>query len=463
MTIAIGLALRLAPIAEDPLHPDECLYASWALAVREGDLWLRGPVIDKPPGFPYLLALWSTVIGPGPTALRLLGALASLVAMVLFFRVARRSWGEWPAWAGLTLVALSPAAVALDGAALTDPPAVALAMGGIAAALSGAPIQAGLWLGLAGATKPQLLAYAPAVLGVLPGRSGRAVAKACVGLAAVVAVVVLWEWVRAPRMGWASAAYLNYGLSGATGRADAGEWAALLGWIWGTRPAQAVWILAVVGALVATVGGLSKATRPGPALGIAASAFAYLAVHLAVGAPPWDRYLLALIPLAGLAFAWAVSRLGAGLTGPARALVGPLFGAALAAALVTPALEASRSMLPLGDTSRWQGIEGLADYVRGQVPGRATILHRDLGWQVSYYLAGYPQDFRWYRDREQLVDECARANPAYVLVVADEPGLGDLEHLASEGFRLGLRHATYRRDGHPALLLYLVEGKSDGR
>jgi 4-amino-4-deoxy-L-arabinose transferase-like glycosyltransferase len=457
-TIALGLVLRLAPIADDALHPDECLYASWALAIRGGDAWLRGLVIDKPPVYPYLLALWSTVVGTGPIALRLLGAVCSVVGMVLTFRIAQRAWGEWPAWAGVVLLVLSPVAVALDATALTDPPAVALGLGAVAAAMSWLPAAAGILLGLAAATKPQLLAYAPIVLLALPGRTRASLTRLGLGLLGVAVAVALWEWVRAPQVGFLAAALTNYGPGSEVAPAE--EWAGLLRWLWGAPIAALMWALTLGAGLIAWA---RQHRRPsaGLAMGAGIGAFAYLSGHLALRAPAWDRYLVALVPLAALGVAWAAGRMSGSLPRAARTPVVFLIGVALAAALWTPAFEASQGRLPLGDTSRWHGMEDMADYVRGQVPGRATILHRDLGWHIAYYLAGYPQDFRWYRYREQLGQECRRAEPAYILLAADEPGMGDLSALKRQGFSLRLRHATYRRDGSPALLLYLVERDAD--
>ena len=52
-----GLALRLVLLSRPGLHPDEALYASWALRIAEGrDPALLGVLVDKPPLFLYQLA-----------------------------------------------------------------------------------------------------------------------------------------------------------------------------------------------------------------------------------------------------------------------------------------------------------------------------------------------------------------------------------------------------------------------
>jgi hypothetical protein len=139
-----------------------------------------------------------------------------------------------------------------------------------------------------------------------------------------------------------------------------------------------------------------------------------------------------------------------------RAGAAGLAATALLLALMLPAArEAAAGVLPLGDTSRWQGIEEMTAFVRGQVPGRATILHRQFGWHLGYYMRGFPQDFRWSAETEQLARDAVGAEPCYVLVTADEAE-EVIGVLVQAGYGTALAHAVYRHDGSPSMLLYRV-------
>ncbi|MGQ9553101.1 MAG: ArnT family glycosyltransferase, partial [Anaerolineae bacterium] len=251
VTIALGVALRLAPIASDPLHPDECLYASWALSIADGrDPWLRQTVIDKPPLFPYLLGGWCKLLGPEPLALRLFGVGSSLISMTALLWAMRRSYGTGPAACGLVMLALSPVAIALDGTALTDPPAIAFGVLALSAALIASNLTAGILLGLAMATKPQLLAYAPVVLAaVISVKAGRlAWQQVAVGFLAVVGAVALWELARGAPRGFVAAAISHYGFGSSSTHTWqlAADWGSLLQWVWGEPRAIALWVLAAL-------------------------------------------------------------------------------------------------------------------------------------------------------------------------------------------------------------------------
>ncbi|MHB0876551.1 MAG: ArnT family glycosyltransferase [Anaerolineae bacterium] len=455
----LGLALRLAPIADDPLHPDECLYASWALSVADGsDVMLRSADIDKPPVYPYLLAAWSALAGTGPTALRLLGIAAAAGTLTSLLVLFDRLYGRAAALAGLVLVALSPVAIALDGTALTDPAAVAFALLASLAAANGRGVAAGALLGLAAATKPQLLAYLPLVLLLLPRPWRRAWVRVAMGVLAVAAAVAVWEVVRAAPRTFVAAAVDNYGLLGGSspGAALALTWLPLLRWIlgdpWAIGLSGIAVAIALVLALFARANGRATLAASGAALSIAG----YLAGSLALGMPAWDRYALPLVPLCGLLLAWAASVFGARLRRLSWA-PGAALALALGLMLLAPAREAAASRLPLGDTSRWGGIEGVAAYVRGQVPGRATVLYRDLGWQLRYYLRGFPQDFRWVPDEGSLVADAARAEPCYVLVPAETAGEEMSATLRAAGMRLRPAYVAYRHDGSASMTLYLVD------
>jgi len=454
--LGLGLALRLATIGEDPLHPDECLYASWAAAVWPGGDWLlRGEVIDKPPLFPYLLMAWSQLVGPGPAALRLLGAASSLVGLLCVFRIARTVAGEWAGLAALCLASLSPVAVALDASAFTDPPAVALALASVMVAGLGRTTGAGLLLGLALAAKPTALAFLPLALVMGPARGRRATTRLLGGVAAVMVMVLVWEWARAPEVGFVAAALRHYGV-GQDVAPDGSGWAALLRWIWGRPSMGLLWGLVVVAGGAAA---WRRWTPPGRLLaGSLAAGVLYLAFQALLSAPAWDRYLLPLVPLAALAVAGGIGALEKRFPrGPLP--LGAVAGLLALLLLLAPAQEAAQGRLPLGNTSAYQGIESVAAYLRAQVPGRATVLYRDLGWHIRYYMAGFTQDFIWYQERERMLSVAESADPVLLLAVAGTTADEDVAQLRRSGWRVTPSLNTYRHDGTPALVLYLLAGE----
>lgn len=452
--IILGLLLRLTAISEDPLHPDECLYASWAAAVWPGgDLLLRGVVIDKPPVFPYLLAAWSQLVGAGPTALRLLGALSAMVGMLCIFRMAQGAVGSWAAVAGLVLAALSPAAVALDATAFTDPPAVALALLSATLAGGGRMGAAGVLLGLAAATKPTVVAFLPLVLAVAPSLDRRALVRLSGGAGIVTLAVIAWEWVRAPEVGFLSAALAHYGV-GVGISFDAGAWWRLLRWVWGRQETVALWGLLAAAGVAVSLRHRSAAARL--LWGSLAAGGLYLITQMTVSAPAWDRYLLPMVALTAPATAGALGCLVSRLQGRWRSGAGVGVTVLLALLMLAPAKEAAQGRLPLGDTSAWAGIDSVAAYFRGRVPGRATVLYHDLGWHIRYYMAGFPQDFLWYRTPDELVSAVGEAEPVYLLASAGDTADADTAHLRAAGFEVESCLVTYRYDGTPALAVYTV-------
>ena len=173
--LAVGMVLRALLLDRPGLHPDEALYAGWALRIAGGsDPALLGVYVDKPPLLLYLLAGLFRLAGfdgqtpPDPRQLILAGRLAALLAssisLALLWLVARRAYGARVALGALALFALSPLAVRLAPTLFTDPWLVLWILLGLWAALGRQAWLAGLACGLAYATKQQALLFAPLLL-----------------------------------------------------------------------------------------------------------------------------------------------------------------------------------------------------------------------------------------------------------------------------------------------------------
>ena len=175
--ILAGAALRLIWVFQVGLHPDEALYASWALRIADGsDPLLLGVYVDKPPFLPYLLAGIASLMGNTPDSIahlqqlvtfgRLAGVGAGLASLALLWSLARPVYGKRVAALAVAFLALSPLTIRLSPSLLTDPWLVLWMLLGLWAAQRGRPWLAGIACGLAFATKQQALLILPLVLGV---------------------------------------------------------------------------------------------------------------------------------------------------------------------------------------------------------------------------------------------------------------------------------------------------------
>ena len=172
-----GLLLRLGLLSRPGLHPDEALYASWALRIADGrDPALLGVLVDKPPLFPYLLAGLFRLAGhSGPatadlttlvTVARLASIGVSVVSLALLWAIACQVSGRRAALFAAALYAVSPLAVRLSPSLLTDPLLVLWMLLGLWAGLNRRHWLTGLACGLAFATKQQAVLLIPLILAV---------------------------------------------------------------------------------------------------------------------------------------------------------------------------------------------------------------------------------------------------------------------------------------------------------
>jgi 4-amino-4-deoxy-L-arabinose transferase-like glycosyltransferase len=501
--LLLALALRLAPWGQDRFLEDEALYAYWGLQVATGaDPMLDDEPVDKPPLYPYLLAL-GFLVSPSQTAgipggteapfrpaggmegwPRLPSLLASVTSVALVYALGRALYGQ--AAAGLLaalLLALSPFDILFASTAFTDPVMTALVLGGLLAAAKGRLGAAGVLAGLAAATKQQGLFYLPlvAAVGVLsPGQpqvqGQRRLARFWrsrgagwlwfgLGFAAMVGGAIWWDLAREQRPGFLAQSLISYGgLGPAQPRAlgeRAADWLALAGDFW-----VSPWLNALLLGLIlmwlagGLVGWWARPKRIDAVL--AAFAVCYLAIHWLVGFQVWDRYLLGLVPLAALLAARAVVGVGGGIRRRRwRQVYALALGLALGLALTGPVVAATRGELPLGgDHGAYDGIDDVAAYMRTRAEPGAVLYHYWLGYHYRFYLYSAPLRLHWYPDLADLAHDATvyRREPRYIAFPSWRDGGPATAALAEAGIRLEPVLETTRRDGSVSFRLYRLEG-----
>lgn len=174
LSVALGLAL-LSPVllplnllASQRFHHDEALYATWALQIASGrNVWLQQVPLDKPPLFLYTVAGALRLLGPTEAAARAPSLLATAVTVGLTFWLGQKLYNQRVGLLAAWLVALSPFTILFAPTAFTDPMLVTWIMAGCVAASHRRAGWAGLFLGLAVATKQQGVFFVPLALALL--------------------------------------------------------------------------------------------------------------------------------------------------------------------------------------------------------------------------------------------------------------------------------------------------------
>ena len=489
-----GLALRLVLLSRPGLHPDEALYASWALRIAEGrDPALLGVLVDKPPLFLYQLAGLFRLAGHAGAntadlaglvvAARLAAVGASLVSLVLLWAVARQIYGQRAALLAVTLFAVSPLAVRLSSTLLTDPWLVLWMLLGLWAGLNDRSWLTGLACGLAYATKQQAVLLIPLIVAVyffsprlkpfqfvnLPAPSGhrRSIWPLASGFLLVFAIVLWWDslrWQWMPSF-WQSSATAYGGLAWAQWSdlpQRVGQWGELVGYTFG-------WPLLVL--LVVCSGiGLRLSRRGLAAFDRLLVVFVvmYLVVHLVTTMPAWDRYVLPLVPLVALLLGYGVASLWDALaeTAPAEAFTGSRpklyrrrwLAALLAVVLGYTVWQAAFGHIPVGDATAYDGAAQVSEHVRQTQPPGAILYHHWFGWHYGFYLADAPVDLRYWEAPADLAAKAAadRNERQLIAFPAGRDSLGAQQALASAGLRLQPELTVLHPDGTLSVTLYRI-------
>jgi hypothetical protein len=487
--LLLAWALRLPPLLDNRLHPDEALYGYWGLLVGRGQgPWLAAVPVYKPPLLPYLVAGAQALFGNAEFTVRLPGLATGLLTIPLVAALARSLYrGRW--MAATAGVALSPFALLFSATAFPDPPMVALGLGACAAAARGRPGWAGLLAGLAFAAKQTGLVFLPLVLGVslirAPVPSSRMV-RFAVGLALVVGLVFAWDRVRVAQGG---ESFWRMGVTGYGGLRLI--WpqelsARLWGWIGLARylfvsPVVNGVLLAGLPALVWNATTRGRYTRAALAdLLLIAFCIMYALLHWLWAFPVWDRYLLPLVPVLAILLGRILALLAPSLQSIISRLPLPIrhrpsfighwslvighwslviAHCSLVVLLLLPAWNAARSRYPIGgDYGAYDGIDTVAAFLGGRGEG-AVVYQHWLGWPYAYYLFDAPVYLAYWPTPAWLAQDVrafGAREPRYIAFPSWESTARVERALSGVGYRLALALTTHRRDGTPSFTVYRV-------
>lgn len=499
--LLLAFALRLANWGRDRFLEDEALYAYWALQIATGtDPLLDNEPVDKPPLYPYLVAMGYRVLGlPSEaqseaivleSAARVPSLLASTAAVSLTYALSRRlySSGHVAVLASL-LVAASPFDILFASTAFTDPVMSTLGLAAVVAAASRRPGTSGIMAGLATASKQQGFFFLPLALLIahvshrrlnrdLPAgvRSGchRGLAsvvrwpwlRSTLAFVCVFTVVVWWDSARTQRPGFMGQSLISYGglmLADPSELPARGlDWLKLLARLW---PSPWLGVLLVVAVAVVACRELAQQGFPRvhrSDLVLLAFTSCFLLLHWLVAFRVWDRYLLLLVPV----FAVLIAR---GLLQPTeRRVLGlseNLYASTVLvlvlASLIMPLAAALEGDLAIwGDHGAYDGVDDLARYVQDHLPANAVLYHYWLGHHYRFYLYDRPLRLHWYPDLVDLVQDAYvyRHEPRFIAFPSWKDRFPVELALANAGFHLELQYLATRRDGTVSFSLFRLHG-----
>lgn len=461
LILLVGAGLRLDALGHDlRLHPDEALFSTFAREAALNGAWLLPGDLDKPPLAIYAGALSMTLtaarltpedvldfsIRQGEFAARLPNTFAGIILIAVVYALGRALYRERRI--GLLaagLIALSPLALAFSATAFTDGLMLTLMTLALLMIAGRSPrwSWAGLWLGLAFASKPQALFYLPLVIGLglalhRTQRPIHALAHFVLPPLLVIAALLVWDAARGQSTSmWALAAANNN--PARLIRAD--EWLPRLGAWLGYAQAffspRGLALLPLIPLITAV------RIRRQPACRAALIDVALLTFVLAYGLLHWlvafnlyDRYLLPLLPTMCLLGASALLGLWDGL--PRLRALWLAAGLMVMGSMLLGAFEAGAGRGAVGaDRGRHAGIDQLADYLNAQPLG-AIIYDHWLNWELGFYMGQWSDKRRVYYPSTAALtaDALAQPDPAdrFFPFPRDQAAEPWLEALEAAGF-----------------------------
>lgn len=166
-----SVAVRLLVLDKLSLHPDEAIYAAYALHIsKTGDLFLNNWVgfpLDKHPLFLWAVSISIAIFGDGVLAIRLVSLLAETLSTALVILITRKLSDTRSAFFSGSLYCFSILGAGLGATVFFEPFSVILGLIGIYLVINKKLVVSGALIALSGATKLFGLIYLPVTLGIL--------------------------------------------------------------------------------------------------------------------------------------------------------------------------------------------------------------------------------------------------------------------------------------------------------
>lgn len=416
--LLLAVALRVSLLSGHGFHPDEALYATWARLIATGqDVWLADRVVDKPPLFIYLLAALFGTLGASEAIARLPNLVASLVTIWLTYDIGFRLYRD--ARVGLlaaTTLALSPMAMLFAPTAFVDPTMLCWLMLSAWLLLRGQFGWSGLAFGLGLATKQDAVLFAPLLaIGFVHQPSTFKHQKSfLLGCALPLMLLLGWSTLR-PQPDFLRASLEHYGGLALISPADYATRVQSIVRLLQDISSEWLWLLALLAMPV-----IALRTRHRSDRFLLIAIVYWLMVHLLIGFPLWDRYMLPLAPIAALLIARTISTF---LTQWRSQVARSLLIAAVLWLLAQPAHEAINGDIAVGRNAvPHAGMNQVGEFF-WRVDTSATVVYvHDLSWELDYYTFGQYLDRRWMPTPAQLAADAAHMSLAqrYVVLTAHE-------------------------------------------
>jgi 4-amino-4-deoxy-L-arabinose transferase-like glycosyltransferase len=481
--LLLAWALRLPPLLDSPLHPDEALYGYWGLLIGRGqDPWLTSGPVYKPPLLPYVIAASQLLLGKTTIALRLPGMMAGLLVVPLVGVLARELYRDlWTGVCATVAAAMSPFAVTLSGTAFPDPLMVTLGLAGCVAAVHGRVRWAGLLTGLSFAAKQTGLVWLPLVVGVMLAQGPRPARRSrdfVISYLTPAVVAFAWDGIR---VALGADSFWSAGVVGYGGLRLIWPhelWPRLRAWFRLTRTlfeSPLVNVLLLAGLPVLVWKGLTRRPSTRRAffdLLLVSFCIVYLLLHWLVAFPIWSRYLLPLAPVLTVLLGRIAREAGLVWNPPAegsRAAEGEgrrrteassvASALLLALLLVLPARDASAGRSPLAEERAvYQGIDEVTSFFN-QLPEGSVVYHHWLGWHYHHALFDEPVYLAYWPTPAWLAQDVrafGRRNPRYVAFPAWESSARVERALSEAGYALDPVVTVTRDDRVRSFIVYHV-------
>ncbi len=471
---------RTLPLLDNRFHPDEALYATFARLISSGQgVLLSYLVVDKPPLAFYLGAFSNLWVGGSELGMRLPNFYASVVSVALTWALAHRLYSRPVAHLAAWALALSPFAILFSITVFLDPLLTAFCLWGWWMTAAGRYRWAALAWALAWATKQTALLLIPLTLALglltLPPtanlwealrRLWRITFPMLVGLALVTLLILIWDAVRHPPVGFWDQGYSD-NMPGRFIRANeieprARAWLELLHF---TTATPALNVALLVGLPALWLFNLRRPTRAALADILLTGYLAlFLAAYWLLAFNVWDRYLMPLLPLFALLFArvmyggwWMARRFFESWNLNLSLSLSLLLPSSFFLMLLPATLRAAHSGYPIGgDHGAYDGIDDVARYVH-TLPPEGVLYDHWLSWEFNYYLFDRPLFIAWFPTPDALTTDLlsfGHTSPRYLVVPAWEADTEMRAAAARAGFEFIPLHTTTRRDGSLSFTLY---------